>query len=72
MMNPGGAETAAVSLDELPVLPGPNRRSVIWVLLVQALNAFNDNFVKMLLVSLALTVAKGTQLGENMMETLML
>ncbi|MCB1207949.1 MAG: MFS transporter [Verrucomicrobiales bacterium] len=72
MMNPGGAETAAVSLDELPVLPGPNRRSVIWVLLVQALNAFNDNFVKMLLVSLALTVAKGTQLGDNMMETLML
>ena len=72
MMNPGGAETAAVSLDDLPVLPGPNRCSVIWVLLVQALNAFNDNFVKMLLVSLALTVAKGTNLGDNMMETLML
>ena len=52
-----------MSLDELPVLPGPNRRSVIWVLLVQALNAFNDNFVKMLLVSLALATLMLAALG---------
>jgi acyl-[acyl-carrier-protein]-phospholipid O-acyltransferase/long-chain-fatty-acid--[acyl-carrier-protein] ligase len=72
MINPEGAGADVASLDQLPVLPRPNRRSVAWVLLVQALNSFNDNFVKMLLVSLALTVAKGTQLGDNMMETLML
>lgn len=72
MINPEGAGADVASLDQLPVLPRLNRHSVAWVLLVQALNSFNDNFVKMLLVSLALTVAKGTQLGDNMMETLML
>ena len=35
------------------------------VLFVQTQNAFNDNFVKMVLVGLALAVAAGTAIGEN-------
>lgn len=35
------------------------------VLIVQAQNAFNDNFVKLVLVGLAVTVAQGTVVGDN-------
>ena len=36
------------------------------VLMVQSLNAFNDNFVKMLLIAFAGAVAHGTDLGDSM------
>ncbi|MCB1203287.1 MAG: MFS transporter [Verrucomicrobiae bacterium] len=35
------------------------------VLVVQAQNAFNDNFVKFVLMGLAMSVAAGTAIGEN-------
>jgi len=38
--------------------------SLIGVLLVQAQNAFNDNFLKFTLISLAAVVARGTTLGK--------
>lgn len=53
-------------LDQMTRLPDRNRTSISLVLAVQTLNSFNDNFVKMLLISLAITVAKGTLLGDNM------
>ena len=53
-------------LDSMNRLPERSRRSIGLVLAVQMLNSFNDNFVKMLLISLAITVAKGTVLGDNM------
>jgi len=38
----------------------------LWsVLVVQAQNAFNDNFVKAILMGLAMTVAAGTKIGNN-------
>lgn len=38
----------------------------LWaVLIVQAQNAFNDNFVKLVLIGLAVTVAAGTAIGDN-------
>ncbi|MEM6915455.1 MAG: MFS transporter [Verrucomicrobiota bacterium] len=38
----------------------------LWaVLIVQAQNAFNDNFVKLALIGLAVTVAAGTAIGDN-------
>ncbi len=46
-------------------LPGAER-SVAAVLWVQALNAFGDNLVKLLLIGVALGVASGTQLGDKM------
>jgi acyl-[acyl-carrier-protein]-phospholipid O-acyltransferase / long-chain-fatty-acid--[acyl-carrier-protein] ligase len=55
-----------VSLNDLPVLPPRNRRSLTLTLLVQSLNAFNDNFVKMLLIAFAGAVAHGTDLGDSM------
>ncbi|MCX6857930.1 MAG: MFS transporter [Verrucomicrobia bacterium] len=58
------AET--VSLNDLPELPPQNRRSLWLVLGVQSLNAFNDNFVKMLLIAFAGAVAHGTDLGDSM------
>ena len=58
--------TATPELDNASRLPGKNVVSLVMVLLVQALNAFNDNFVKMLLVAFAIAVAKGTELGDNM------
>jgi acyl-[acyl-carrier-protein]-phospholipid O-acyltransferase / long-chain-fatty-acid--[acyl-carrier-protein] ligase len=61
---PSHSDSAA--LDALDRLPPANRRSTFLVLLVQALNSFNDNFVKMLLVALAMTVAKDSDLGKNM------
>lgn len=54
------------ALDSQSALPGRNKSSIALVLGVQALNSFNDNFVKMLLIALAITVAKGTALGDNM------
>jgi acyl-[acyl-carrier-protein]-phospholipid O-acyltransferase/long-chain-fatty-acid--[acyl-carrier-protein] ligase len=53
-------------LDQMIRLPDRNRTSISLVMAVQTLNSFNDNFVKMLLISLAITVAKGTLLGDNM------
>lgn len=53
-------------LDALSNLPGRNKTSIALVLAVQMLNSFNDNFVKLLLISLAITVAHGTALGDNM------
>ena len=55
-----------VSLNDLPVLPPRNRLSLTLTLLVQSLNAFNDNFVKMLLIAFAGAVAHGTDLGDSM------
>ena len=55
-----------VSLNDLPELPSRNRLSMTLVLLVQSLNAFNDNFVKMLLIAFAGAVAHGTDLGDSM------
>ncbi len=52
--------------DNLKVLPRRNWLSMSTVLAVQALNAFNDNFVKILLIALAPVVAAGTQIGDNM------
>ena len=66
------ATLSSDELDALPSLPPQNQRSVNLVLLVQALNAFNDNFVKMLLVSLGLTVAKDTPMGGNMLGILVI
>jgi len=60
------AEDSIARLDSQPVLPARNRLSIVLVLVVQMLNSFNDNFVKMMLISLALTVASGTKLGDNM------
>lgn len=38
----------------------------LWaVLVVQAQNAFNDNFVKLVLIGLAVTAAAGTAIGDN-------
>lgn len=39
--------------------------SLAVVLIVQAQNAFNDNFVKLVLTGLAMAVAAGTPVGEN-------
>jgi len=39
--------------------------SLAAVLIVQAQNAFNDNFVKLVLTGLAMAVAAGTPVGEN-------
>ena len=39
--------------------------SLAVVLVVQAQNAFNDNFVKLVLTGLAMAVAAGTPVGEN-------
>ena len=44
-------------LDQSPHLPRRNWVSIVLVLVVQALNAFNDNFVKILLIALAPVVA---------------
>lgn len=46
-------------LDQLPRLPGRAWLSVALVLAVTALNAFNDNILKMMLVGLAPKVAEG-------------
>jgi acyl-[acyl-carrier-protein]-phospholipid O-acyltransferase/long-chain-fatty-acid--[acyl-carrier-protein] ligase len=53
-------------LDDAEKLPPANQRSYMALIAVQALNAFNDNFVKMLLVAFAGVIAKGTDLGSSM------
>jgi acyl-[acyl-carrier-protein]-phospholipid O-acyltransferase/long-chain-fatty-acid--[acyl-carrier-protein] ligase len=55
-----------LELDQQDRLPARNQRSYVAMLAVQALNAFNDNFVKILLVTFAGVVAKGTALGNEM------
>ena len=65
-MNSATDLAAAPDLDDAPALPPRNRTSFITVLAVQALNAFNDNFVKMLIIAFAGAVAKGTDLGDSM------
>ena len=51
-------------LNDLNVLPGRNRLSLVLVLAVTGLNAFNDNILKMMLVGLAPKVAPGA-LGQD-------
>jgi acyl-[acyl-carrier-protein]-phospholipid O-acyltransferase / long-chain-fatty-acid--[acyl-carrier-protein] ligase len=63
---PDAAPADPADLNQLTVLPVQNRRSLGLVLAVQALNAFNDNFVKMLLIAFAGAVAAGTELGDSM------
>ncbi len=58
--------TATPELDRAPSLPAANQRSFVAMIAVQALNAFNDNFVKILLVAFAGVVAKGSDLGDSM------
>lgn len=65
MSSPAPVETPAGPLEDAVVLPKRNWLSFGLVLLVQSLNSFNDNFVKMLLISLAITVAAKTDLGNN-------
>lgn len=55
---------AVQDLDRLPVLPWRNRLSVIVLLGLSALNAFNDNILKMQLVGLAPKVEAGS-LGQD-------
>ena len=59
-------DQTAAPLDELPELPRRNRASIGLMLAVQTLNSFNDNFVKMLFISLASAVARGMDLGDKM------
>lgn len=48
-----------------PGVASRNWLSLVGVLWVQTQNAFNDNFVKMVLMGLALAVAAGTKIGDN-------
>lgn len=57
---------ATPELDGAARLPAANSRSFAAMIVVQALNAFNDNFVKILLIAFALAVAQGTYIGDNM------
>lgn len=59
-------DAATPELDGAATLPAANQRSFWAMIVVQALNAFNDNFVKILLIAFALAVAKGTTLGDSM------
>jgi acyl-[acyl-carrier-protein]-phospholipid O-acyltransferase / long-chain-fatty-acid--[acyl-carrier-protein] ligase len=65
-MQASADESHTSPLDDLPSLPVANKRSLILVLLVQALNSFSDNLVKMLIIVFAHAVAKGEPLGERM------
>lgn len=53
-------------LDLAPSLPRRNWVSISLVLVVQALNSFSDNFVKMLLIALSIIIAKETWVGRHM------
>lgn len=66
MSSAAADSTATPELDHAEHLPPQNQRSYVAMLAVQALNAFNDNFVKILLVTFAGVVAKGTDLGGSM------
>lgn len=64
-MTPAEIIPASHDLDATAQLPLRNRVSVTAVLIVQALNAFSDNFAKMLLIVFCHAVAKGTRLGDD-------
>ena len=53
-------------LDQAPSLPRRNWVSISLVLVVQALNSFSDNFVKMLLIALSIIIAKESWVGRHM------
>lgn len=53
------------SSDTHDTISGRSWVSLWAVLIVQAQNAFNDNFVKLALIGLAVTVAAGTTIGDN-------
>lgn len=65
-MTPAPDTPDASELDSAVKLPPGHASSLGLVLGVQMLNAFNDNFVKFLLISLAPVVAGATWLGDNM------
>lgn len=54
------------ALDQSPSLPRRNWVSIVLVLVVQALNSFSDNFVKMLLIALSIIIAKDSWVGRHM------
>lgn len=53
-------------LDQSPSLPRRNGVSIVLVLVVQALNMFSDNFVKMLLIALSIVIARDSWVGRHM------
>jgi acyl-[acyl-carrier-protein]-phospholipid O-acyltransferase/long-chain-fatty-acid--[acyl-carrier-protein] ligase len=53
-------------LDQSPHLPRRNWVSIVLVLVVQALNSFSDNFVKMLLIALSIIIANDSWVGRHM------
>jgi acyl-[acyl-carrier-protein]-phospholipid O-acyltransferase/long-chain-fatty-acid--[acyl-carrier-protein] ligase len=59
-----GQGTSVGDLDTLKVLPRRNRVSLLVLMLLTGLNAFNDNLLKMLLVGLAPKVVEGS-LGRD-------
>ena len=68
LMSPSPSATDEPSPDSFGDKPVVTRRDWIslWsVLLVQAQNAFNDNFVKITLIGLALIVAQGSSVGDD-------
>lgn len=56
----------SIDLDQSPNLPRRNWASIVLVLVVQALNSFSDNFVKMLLIALSIIIAKDSWVGRHM------
>jgi acyl-[acyl-carrier-protein]-phospholipid O-acyltransferase/long-chain-fatty-acid--[acyl-carrier-protein] ligase len=56
----------SAALDNAPHLPRRNWVSIVLVLIVQALNSFSDNFVKMLLIALSIIIAKDSWVGRHM------
>ncbi|WP_395741318.1 MFS transporter [Prosthecobacter sp.] len=56
----------SAALDSLPHLPRRNWASIVFVLFVQAMNSFSDNFVKMLLIALSIIIAKDSWVGRHM------
>lgn len=58
--------TNLTDLDHAAHLPRRNWVSIVLVLVVQALNSFSDNFVKMLLIALSIIIADTTWVGRHM------
>ncbi len=56
----------STELDQAPSLPRRNWVSIVLVLVVQSLNSFSDNFVKMLLIALSIIIAKESWVGRHM------
>ena len=65
-MSPSGEDQGPHALDHLSVLPAENRRSLLLVMIVQAMNSFSDNFSKMLFIVFGHAVAAGTALGDQL------